>query len=126
MPVQYDNMENVLRLAVAWSPDDSQLIYGRNPRTAMCGEDDGRRVGGNVGVVVSNIDLTDDGIVNNPIDKDGVLCDEVAIHTGILPDWWRGVLCGNGVKAGIEQCDEGDLNGDPSVSCSTECKVVQP
>lgn len=121
MPVQYDNMENVLRLAVAWSPDDSQLIYTRNPRTAMCGEDDGRRIKGNAGVVVSNV-----GGAADPIVKDGVLCDEVAIHTGILPDWWRGVLCGNGVKAGIEQCDEGDLNGDPSVSCSTECKVVQP
>jgi len=83
MPVQYTIME-VLRFEAAWSPDDSQLIYGRNPRQAMCGEDDGRRVGGNVGVVVSNV-----GGVVDRIEIDGLFCDEVSIHTGRYPDWWR-------------------------------------
>ena len=121
MPVQYNNME-VLRFEAAWSPDDSQLIYGRNPRTAMCGEDDGRRVGGNVGVVVSNIDLTDNWIVDYPIEKDSLLCDEVAIHTGRFPDWWRNAaFCGDKNQDAGEECDDGNrVDGD---GCSAICML---
>lgn len=124
--VQYDQIEDVIRTQVAWSPDDSQLVYMRNPRRGMCGEGDGRKVKG-FALAVSNVDLTDDGMIDNPIDNDGLPCDEVAIaRGGWVSDWWRGPSCGNGILQEYvgEQCDEGDLNGDPSVSCSTECKVV--
>ena len=113
MPVQYDIM-GVTRADVAWSPDDSQLVYLRNPRRGMCGEGDGRKVKGSA-LAVSNIDLTDNGIVDNPIDG----CDEVAISTGRFPDWWRGALCGNGIVAGAEQCDDSNkVDGD---GCSAVC-----
>ena len=91
----------------------------------MCGEDDGRRVGGNAGVVVSNV-----GGASDRIEKDGLFCDEVAIVmggqgwpdlAGHSPDWWRGALCGNGIVAGAEQCDDGNrFDGD---GCSAVCML---
>ena len=87
--VIYDQNSDVIRADVAWSPDDSQLIYLRNPRRGMCGEGDGKKVKGNV-IAKSNI-----GGKYDPI---GV-CDEVAIIkggngwpdlAGRFPDWWRG------------------------------------
>lgn len=119
--VNYDT--EAARGDVAWSPDDNQLIYLRQLR-GMCGEGSGKRVKGST-LAVSNIDLTDDGKIDNPIDNDGLLCDEVAIVRGVNrprhPDWWRGALCGNGVKAGIEQCDDGNNVDDNT--CSAICML---
>ena len=113
--VQYDQIDDIGRSKVAWSPDDSQLVYFRNPRRGMCGEGDSRKVKGSA-LAVSNIDLTDNGIVDNLIDN----CDEIAIATGgTYPDWWRNALCGNGVMAGAEECDDGNnADGD---GCSALC-----
>lgn len=84
--VLYDQITDVGRADVGWSPDDNQLIYLRNPRRGMCGEGNTYRVKG-YAIGVSNMNL--DEIV--PIEKDGLLCDEVAIaRDGRNPDWWRG------------------------------------
>ncbi|HXV84210.1 MAG TPA: hypothetical protein VEG60_30540 [Candidatus Binatia bacterium] len=80
----YAQNSDVIRAGVAWSPDDSQLIYLRNPRRGMCGEGDGRKVKGSV-LALSNVV----GVLE-PIDKNGLLCDEIAVTEGRLPDWWRG------------------------------------
>jgi hypothetical protein len=80
----YAQNSDVIRADVAWSPDDSQLIYLRNPRRGMCGEGDGRKVKGSV-LALSNL-----GGASDPIDKNGLPCDEIAVTEGRLPDWWRG------------------------------------
>ena len=117
--VIYDQIENenIVRADVGWSPDDSQLIYLRNPRRGMCGEGDGRKVKG-VAIGVSNVNLGE----IFPIDKDGLSCDEVAIaRGGRNPDWWRGALCGDGALGGAEACDDGNrIDGD---GCSAVCTV---
>jgi cysteine-rich repeat protein len=33
-------------------------------------------------------------------------------------------VCGNGVKEGSEQCDNGAMNGTPGNGCSSQCKLV--
>jgi cysteine-rich repeat protein len=35
-----------------------------------------------------------------------------------------GAACGNGIKEGSEQCDNGKLNGTAGNGCSAECKLV--
>ena len=82
----YDKVEGVGRFQPSWSPDDSQLIYVRNPRKGMCG-DKGSATGGVIGL--SNVN---GGATIEPINKNGTLCDEIPLISkdGRFPDWWRG------------------------------------
>ena len=120
--VKFDKIEDVIRADIAWSPDDRQLVYLRNPLRGMCSEGDGKKITGTA-LAVGSVDP-----VNDRIKKDGLLCDEVVISkpgrhglSGRYPDWWRGPSCGNGILQEYvgEQCDDGNrVDGD---GCSAVC-----
>jgi cysteine-rich repeat protein len=40
------------------------------------------------------------------------------------PDVYCQGVCGDGILATAEQCDDGNLNGNPSDCCSSTCKFV--
>lgn len=85
--IAYSAVEGVQRFQASWSPNDDQIVYVRNPRRGMCGEGGGSNVKGTA-IGLSNVN---DGEVILPINKNGLLCDEIAIiKDGRFPDWWRG------------------------------------